>query len=153
MPWRSWTGEVSSLFGVRRDVVHAHGSLIALAEAAYTYSLVRPSMVAHPVLRIKNGRHMLHAAHGSDFIPNNTAVTGGNEGANGLPSMVCYLGIRDMSERKLTLQLVVTGAHGSGKSVYGKQVAIIAFMAQIGSFVPAESATIGLVDKSELISS
>jgi DNA mismatch repair protein MSH5 len=49
--------------------------------------------------------------------------------------------------------MIVTGANGSGKSVYGKQVALIAFMAQIGSFVPARSAEIGLVDKSALDSS
>lgn len=46
--------------------------------------------------------------------------------------------------------MVVTGANGSGKSVYGKQVALITFMAHIGSFVPAERAEIGLCDKSEL---
>jgi len=45
--------------------------------------------------------------------------------------------------------MIVTGANGSGKSAYGKQVALIAFMAQIGSFVPATNATIGIVDKSE----
>jgi hypothetical protein len=60
--------------------------------------------------------------------------------------------------------MVVTGANGSGKSAYGKQVssntrmgqlrlspykvALIAFMAQIGSFVPAAEATIGICDKS-----
>jgi DNA mismatch repair protein MSH5 len=56
--------------------------------------------------------------------------------------------------------MIVTGANGSGKSAYGKQVgetlgfgltqvAIIAIMAQIGSFVPARTATIGLCDKGE----
>lgn len=48
-------------------------------------------------------------------------------------------------------QMIVTGANGSGKSIYGKQVALIAFMAQIGSFVPATWAQIGVVDKSELV--
>ena len=47
--------------------------------------------------------------------------------------------------------MIVTGANGSGKSAYGKQVALIAFMAQIGSFVPATNATIGIVDKSRSI--
>ena len=46
--------------------------------------------------------------------------------------------------------MIVTGANGSGKSAYGKQVALIAFMAQIGSFVPATNATVGIVDKSKL---
>ena len=45
-------------------------------------------------------------------------------------------------------KMVVTGANGSGKSAYGKQVALIVLMAQIGYFVPAENATIGIVDKS-----
>lgn len=44
--------------------------------------------------------------------------------------------------------MIVTGANGSGKSAYGKQVALITFMAQIGSFVPADSALIGVCDKS-----
>jgi DNA mismatch repair protein MSH5 len=43
--------------------------------------------------------------------------------------------------------MLLTGPNFSGKSVYLKQVAIIVFLAQIGSFVPAETATIGLVDQ------
>lgn len=43
--------------------------------------------------------------------------------------------------------LVLTGPNYSGKSVYLKQVALIVFMAHVGSFVPADSATIGLTDK------
>ncbi len=46
--------------------------------------------------------------------------------------------------------MIVTGPNGSGKSAYGKQVALMAYMAQIGSFVPAKSAVIGLCDRSEL---
>lgn len=54
-----------------------------------------------------------------------------------------------MTAIRSCLQMIVTGANGSGKSAYGKQVALIAFMAQIGSFVPADSALIGVCDKSE----
>ena len=43
--------------------------------------------------------------------------------------------------------LILTGPNYSGKSVYLKQVAVIVFLAHVGSFVPAESATIGLTDK------
>jgi len=43
--------------------------------------------------------------------------------------------------------IIVTGPNYSGKSVYLKQVALITFMAHVGSFVPAKSATIGLTDK------
>lgn len=42
---------------------------------------------------------------------------------------------------------IITGPNGSGKSVYLKQVGLIAYMAHIGSFVPAESAKIGLIDR------
>lgn len=47
--------------------------------------------------------------------------------------------------------MIVTGANGSGKSAYGKQVALITYMAHIGCFVPAQSAEIGLCDKSKAI--
>lgn len=43
--------------------------------------------------------------------------------------------------------LLLTGPNYSGKSIYLKQVALIVYMAHIGSFVPAETATIGLTDK------
>lgn len=49
--------------------------------------------------------------------------------------------------------MIVTGANGSGKSAYGKQVALITYMAHIGCFVPAQSAEIGLCDKSKLLRS
>lgn len=42
---------------------------------------------------------------------------------------------------------VVTGPNFSGKSCYAKQVALIAFLAHVGSFVPATSATVGLIDR------
>jgi DNA mismatch repair protein MSH5 len=51
------------------------------------------------------------------------------------------------SHRELPSMLVLTGPNYSGKSVYLKQVALIVFMAHVGSFVPAESAQIGLTDK------
>ena len=47
--------------------------------------------------------------------------------------------------------MIVTGANGSGKSAYGKQVALITYMAHIGCFVPAQSAEIGLCDKSKAV--
>lgn len=46
--------------------------------------------------------------------------------------------------------MIVTGANGSGKSAYGKQVALITYMAHLGCFVPASKAEIGICDKSEL---
>lgn len=55
-------------------------SLIALAEAAVTYDLVRPTMKEEPVLSIKNGRHILHELKSSPYIPNDTLMSGGYGG-------------------------------------------------------------------------
>ncbi|WWD22617.1 hypothetical protein CI109_107110 [Kwoniella shandongensis] len=101
-----------------------------IAELDWTYSLVRPTMVEEPVLIIKNGRHLLYETNTAHYIANDTGLEAGLEG-------------------EFNSMMVITGANGSGKSAYGKQVALIAFMAQIGSFVPAEGAVIGICDKSK----
>ncbi|KAI8819391.1 muts domain V-domain-containing protein [Fimicolochytrium jonesii] len=100
--------------------------ILSLAEAAAKYHYSRPEMKEENVLQIRNGRHPLQELCVDVFVPNNT-----------------QLGFDDNSARIVLL----TGANSSGKSIYLKQVALIAFMAQIGSFVPAERATIGLTDK------
>lgn len=53
----------------------------------------------------------------------------------------------DQEEFPAPSMLLITGPNYSGKSIYLKQVALIVYMAHIGSFVPAESAVIGLTDK------
>ena len=98
----------------------------SLAEVASRQGYVRPALNDEDVLDIKQGRHpvverMLPAG---SFVPNDTRLSNVDE------------------------QLVIlTGPNMSGKSTYIRQGAIIVLMAQIGSFVPAESATIGLVDR------
>ncbi|ORX35171.1 muts domain V-domain-containing protein [Kockovaella imperatae] len=111
-----------------QEIVANLDCLLALAKAALNYQLIRPLMSEEPLLEIRAGRHILQELCVSNYIPNDTMMEGGqNERYNSM--------------------MVITGANASGKSGYGKQVAWIAFMAQIGSYVPAEHATIGLVDK------
>jgi DNA mismatch repair protein MutS len=97
-----------------------------LAEVAACYNYTRPELTNEDVIDIKEGRHpMVERSLGSDnFIPNDT-----------------YL-------RNSDSQLIIlTGPNMSGKSTYLKQVALIVLLAQIGSFVPAKSAKIGIVDR------
>lgn len=98
----------------------------SMAEIAVRYDYVRPELNSGDVISIKGGRHpVVERNLGSDgFVPNDT-----------------YLCNED------TQLVILTGPNMSGKSTYLKQVALIVFMAQIGSFVPAESASIGIVDR------
>ncbi|KAI9637308.1 putative meiotic recombination-related protein [Dioszegia hungarica] len=110
------------------DIIAELDCLLALAFAAVQYDLRCPTMTDEPVLHIQNGRHFLQELTVQQYICNDTMMQGGQDGE------YCSM-------------MVVTGANGSGKSAYGKQVALIAFMAQIGSFVPAETAEIGVCDR------
>jgi DNA mismatch repair protein MutS len=98
----------------------------ALAEAAVHYDYVRPELNAGTVIDIKAGRHPVveRSLPESDFVPNDT-----------------FLSNED------TQLIILTGPNMAGKSTYLKQVALIVLMAQTGSFVPADSAVIGVVDR------
>jgi DNA mismatch repair protein MutS len=98
----------------------------SLAEAAVRHKYCRPGLNDGDVLSITSGRHPVVeiSLGGEPFIPNDT----------------------NMSNKESQL-IILTGPNMSGKSTYLRQVAIIVLMAQIGSFVPAESARIGLVDR------
>ncbi len=97
----------------------------ALAEAAALGGYVRPEVAEGIGLDIRAGRHPVveQSLHGDRYVPND-AVFGDGE-----------------------LVRVITGPNMSGKSTYLRQVALIVLMAQMGSFVPATSAHIGLVDR------
>ena len=99
--------------------------LSALAETAANNGYVRPEVVANDALDVRDGRHPVveHSLTGKRFVPNNTTFEEGER-------------IR-----------IITGPNMSGKSTFLRQVALIALLAQMGSFVPAKSARIGLVDR------
>ena len=101
-------------------------SLASLAETAARESYVRPQIVEDQRLIIKDGRHAVvekFLESGQRFVPNDVIFE------------------EDESVR------IITGPNMSGKSTFLRQAALVVLMAQIGSFVPAESATIGIVDR------
>jgi DNA mismatch repair protein MutS len=100
--------------------------LMSFATVAQRYGYTRPEMDAGEVIDIKAGRHPIleRGGEGRGFIPNDT-----------------YL---DRSEQRV---LILTGPNMAGKSTYLRQVALIVLLAQVGSFVPAERARVGVVDR------
>jgi len=100
--------------------------LSAFAEVAVRHGYVCPKLTADDSITIVNGRHPVveRALVDERFVPNDT-----------------YLSNQDAQ------LIILTGPNMSGKSTYLRQVALIVLLAQIGSFVPADSATIGLVDR------
>lgn len=101
-------------------------AICSLAEVADRENYCRPVLTDDGVIRIENGRHPVveKTLETGSFVPNDTML--------------------DMDENRLA---VITGPNMAGKSTYMRQVALIVLMAQIGSFVPADSAVIGIVDR------
>jgi DNA mismatch repair protein MutS len=97
-----------------------------LAEVAVRHGYVRPALNDGQAIVITQGRHPVleRGLTAGDFVPNDS-----------------YLSNDDAQ------LIVLTGPNMSGKSTYLRQVALLVLLAQIGSFVPAASATIGLVDR------
>ncbi len=100
--------------------------LAGLAELAARQSYCRPEMVSDRVLEIKNGRHPVLDALMSqgEFVPNDTRL-----------------------DPETGLVLLITGPNMAGKSTYIRQNALICVLAQMGGFVPARSARLGIVDR------
>ena len=95
-------------------------------------------------------RHILQERTVSSFVPNDTSLVGGSEEAEQDRDEAQYGSStgRHASPLKMGAStLILTGPNYSGKSVYLKQVAVIVYMAHVGSFIPAESAKIGITDK------
>ena len=101
-------------------------ALASLAEVADREGYCMPEVTATDEIHIVDGRHPVveKMTEKSCFVPNDTVL--------------------DMGEDRLA---VITGPNMAGKSTYMRQTALIVLMAQIGSFVPATSAKIGLVDR------
>ncbi|PCH37347.1 hypothetical protein WOLCODRAFT_167438 [Wolfiporia cocos MD-104 SS10] len=128
------------------DVCAELDCLLSFAEAAREHNYVRPQMTEDNIIDIKQGRHPLQELVVDTFVPNDAFVIGG-KGVGIEPVGISDETASDSSRKESNSIVICTGANACGKSVYLKQVALIQYMAQIGSFVPAESATLGIVDK------
>jgi DNA mismatch repair protein MSH5 len=121
--------------------------LVALALGARKYQFNRPQMTTANVIRIEAGRHPLQELTVPVYIANDCFVAGGTgDIENSNPDFRSPASAVQESIETPNM-LMMTGPNYSGKSVYLKQNALIVYMAHIGSFVPAEKATIGLTDR------
>ncbi len=121
--------KIASFYGKMKQTSLALATLdvlLSLAEAAGSRHFIRPKVDAGLALSIREGRHpVVEAALGRGaFVPND-----------------CHL---DPESQQI---LMLTGPNMAGKSTYMRQVALIVILAQMGSFVPASEARIGLVDR------
>ena len=98
--------------------------LCSFAEVAMRQNYTRPLIDMKGRIEIQNGRHpVVEYIQNAPFVPNDTLL--------------------DNHENRV---VILTGPNMAGKSTYMRQTALIVLMAQIGSFVPAQSATVGIVD-------
>lgn len=107
------------------DAVAAVDALSALAETARLNHYVRPAIFDDDRLVITGGRHpVIDRMIPGNFVPNDCKLDG-----------------------DLNRLMLITGPNMAGKSTYIRQTALLVIMAQLGSFIPAESAQIGIVDR------
>ncbi len=122
---RSYLCDNISRIRAAANGISALDALLSLAVAAEKYGYVKPEVDYGDKIVIKNGRHpVVERFVEESFVPNDT-----------------YL---DTVNNRM---LLITGPNMAGKSTYMRQVALITVMAQIGSFVPASEAQIGIVDR------
>ncbi|MEO2045680.1 MAG: DNA mismatch repair protein MutS [Pirellulales bacterium] len=121
--------------------------LAALAELARTRGYVRPTMTNRPVLNIVDGRHPVLDIIEPDgtFVPNSVSCEALKSCEE--PGARRELETNDSRLASSNSILLITGPNMAGKSTYIRQVALLTLMAQIGSFVPASEATIGVADR------
>eukprot|EP00456_Euglypha_rotunda_P093993 TRINITY_DN994_c0_g1_i1.p1 TRINITY_DN994_c0_g1~~TRINITY_DN994_c0_g1_i1.p1 ORF type:complete len:885 (+),score=255.91 TRINITY_DN994_c0_g1_i1:1595-4249(+) len=115
--------------------------LAALATLAVSARYCRPEITTEPILDISEGRHPVldRLKPSGEFVPNDVSIGIASSGE----------GTRDSAESPAPVGLIqlITGPNMAGKSTYIRQAALLTVMAQIGSFVPARSARIGIADR------
>jgi DNA mismatch repair protein MutS len=119
--------------------------LAGLAELARSRNYTRPTIVAEPVLNIEAGRHPVLDVTEPEgtFVPNGVqcAARGLETRDSGLENEI------DEDSSAPGTVLLITGPNMAGKSTYIRQTALLVLLAQMGSFVPARRATIGVADR------
>ena len=108
------------------EIIATVDAIASLSQVAFKNGYVMPEVTAGGELIIKDGRHPVveKMLKNSIFVPNDTNL--------------------DTTDNR---ELIITGPNMAGKSTYMRQVALITLMAQVGSFVPAKYAKVGVVDK------
>ena len=108
------------------EIIATVDAIASLSQVAFKNGYTMPEVTAGGELIIKDGRHPVveKMLKNSIFVPNDTTL--------------------DTADNR---ELIITGPNMAGKSTYMRQVALITLMAQVGSFVPAKYAKIGVVDK------
>ncbi|KAK2964846.1 putative DNA mismatch repair protein MSH5 [Blattamonas nauphoetae] len=107
------------------DLISELDCFLSFVTSSYEFNLVRPVMVDEPCIHITKGRNLIQELLLPQFIPNSTSLRGDK------PAAIS----------------IITGPNASGKSVYLRQVGQIVFLSHVGCFVPAVSATIGIIDR------
>lgn len=122
---RQLTGYTDRLLSIGAAVAHID-TISNLAEVAIDRDYVRPELRYDDAIRIEDGRHPVleTTLPAGEYVPNDAKI--------------------DTLEDQV---VILTGPNMAGKSSFLRQVALIALMAQIGSFVPASRASIGIVDR------
>jgi len=115
--------------------------LATLAVAAVRHNYCRPELTAEPLLDIREGRHPVldRLKPSGEFVPNEIRL-GVALPTSTLPSSSGSPSVADRVQ-------IITGPNMAGKSTYIRQAALITILAQMGSFVPASAARIGVADR------
>lgn len=123
---RSYAASFTSAIQETAKALAGLDALSALATLALRQRYIRPAVTDEIVLDIKGGRHPVLdiTMKGERFVPNDT-----------------YL--NDTDQR----MMIITGPNMAGKSTYIRQTALLTLMAQMGSFIPVDSAVIGIADR------
>lgn len=125
----SFLAEISTHYATIRDTISHLATidcLLSLASVASLPGYCKPTFTSTTEISVLGGRHpMVEQLLPSTYIPNNTSLS---------------------TDPDRTRALLLTGPNMGGKSSYVRQVALISILAQIGSYVPAESARLGLLD-------
>lgn len=125
--YKNLLADISTKYQLFRDTIHSLATLdclLALANVASQPGYVRPTFTSDVQINVQGARHpMVEQLLIDSYVPNNVSIAGDQ-----------------------TRALLVTGPNMGGKSSYVRSVALIAIMAQIGSFVPATSAKLGILD-------
>ncbi|KAK6586221.1 hypothetical protein PZA11_001278 [Diplocarpon coronariae] len=139
--------EHENLLIAASDLCGELDSLVALAAGARKYGYNLPQVTMANVIQIEGGRHPLQELTVPAYVANSCFVAGGSENVNDAEELLNHSSADIQQSMDGPRMLIMTGPNYSGKSVYLKQNALIVYMAHIGSYVPAQKATIGLTDK------